>query len=171
MDDTFDNELEEVLRAEKLISESKRPSSGIWYYVFLPSGWELRTFPYSEYPPEGHIEFWVKYIVPELVKAWSLDADQKRKLLGVYRGMPRGRVDFSASSHGFEVEGEKPNTWYLFHGDDFPKAVDAEKSTLENAFNLSNFAVRGLTQFKYAAHEKMLPDHLKVVKNILPSME
>lgn len=167
----FENELNEALRAEKLLKESKRPSSGIWYYARFRDGWKLMTFPYGEYPAEGHENYWRKYVVPKLAVDWEFSSNKIRKLLDAYRGMPRGRVDLSASNQGFEVAGEKPNYWYFFHGNDFPaKVVKAEQSRLIDAFNLVGFALRGLVEFQFSEHETMLPEHERTVKAVLKEM-
>jgi len=159
--------LAEILKSERLIKESRRPSSGIWYYVYLPTGWQRRSFKYSEYPPDGHEAFWKRYLVPLLVKAYKLSETKKKELESAYRGFPRGRVDLSASEDGMAVAGEKPNTWYFFHGNDFPVQPEAEKSRLVDDFNLTGLAVRGLVEFRHAAHEEMLSEHRAIVQRIL----
>ena len=157
--------LAEILKSERLIKESRRPSSGIWYYVYLPTGWQRRSF--KEYPPDGHEAFWKRYLVPLLVKAYKLSETKKKELESAYRGFPRGRVNLSASEDGMAVAGEKPNTWYFFHGNDFPVQPEAEKSRLVDDFNLTGLAVRGLVEFRHAAHEEMLSEHRAIVQRIL----
>jgi len=159
--------LTSILKSERLIKESRKPSSGIWYYVYLPTGWQRRSYKYSEYPPDGHEAFWKRYIVPLLAKAYKLDDAKAKKLESAYRGFPRGRVDLSASKDGLAFAGEKPNTWYFFHGNDFPVQPEAEKSRLVDDFNLTGFAIRNMVEFKHAVHEEMLPDHRAIVQKIL----
>jgi hypothetical protein len=166
----FNAQLEEALKQERLIKESRKPSSGLWYYVYFAPSWKREVFLATAHGSIGHDIAWKDYVVPELMKHYKIaDRDQERALVSAYRGMPRGRVDMSASSNEFRMAGEKPNAWYLFHGDDFPKGLiaESEKSLLVSDFHLTNFAVRDLVEFKFARHETMLPEHKEIVQKII----
>ena len=58
--------LEEVLGAEEVsrlraINESRKPTQGIWYYIYYEPKWELVVFKADEYGNLSHLEAWGNY--------------------------------------------------------------------------------------------------------------
>jgi hypothetical protein len=169
MPDDFDAQLDEALKRERKIQESVQPSSGIWYYVYFKPDWRLEVYKSSDYGFIGHEDAWKRYIVPELVKHYKLTSAQARDLADAHQGMPRGRVDISASTGGFRIEGEEPGMWYLFHGSDSPiqRSEKKEMDALISQFNLIGLALRDKVQFKHKGHETMNAEDMETVQKIL----
>jgi hypothetical protein len=165
----FDAQLDEALKRERALAESVQPTSGIWYYVWLDPEWRLEVFTAREYGYIGHEDAWKKYVCPELVKHYKLTPAQARDLADAYQGMPRGRVDLSASTANFMVAGERPGAWYIWHGSDSPsgRSDKKEADVLVSRFNLTGPACRGLVVFKHAGHETMNAEDKQTVERIL----
>jgi hypothetical protein len=145
------------------------PTPGIWYYVYYAPDWKLEIYRHKEFGLIGHPEAWERHIVPRLASHYRLSPAQARKLAELCYAMPRGRVDASASSGGFVVEGEEPGCWYLFHGGDFPSCLPAaaEERRLVNAFGLVRFALRNKARLKACGHETMNPEHQAAIREII----
>jgi len=164
------SELDEVLgiSAEDVrkLEESRKPSTGIWYYVYLKPKWVLMTFSDAEYGALSHYEAWMKYIVPKLIDHYDIE-DNIDDLEDAYRGVPRGRVDVTTDLEmGLRAEGGPK--FFLLHGDDFPSGTKSgQLGKIMSRFNLSHLAARGVVVDKAVDHEKMDPEHQKIVTSIV----
>jgi hypothetical protein len=155
--------LENIFKYAKQINESRKPITGIWYYIYLEPKWQLYIYKADEYQNISHLEAWIKYIVPKLKEFYGLD--KKDILEDAYRGFPRGRVDLNTSPEIIDPS----NKFMIFHGDDFPSGLNriTEEGKILNGFNLAGLIARGLAKFEFAEHETMDPGHKEVVENVI----
>jgi len=158
----LNKKLHEVLGVEiEVITEDASPTEGMWYYIYLKPKWVRIDVKTSEYGEIGHPKFWEKYIVPKLIEHYGLEESAKEDLEYLCYSMPRGRVA--------EIKGK----WHFFHGDDFPSllSIKAEEKRLISTFNLTHLAIRDMTEFRVAEHEKMDETHKKRLQEIIGEVE
>ena len=140
MSKEFEAKLAEALR-RRLLHEDRRPSEGIWYWVYLKPDWELRVFKNTEYGDFlTHVDVWEDYIAPLLAEHYNVSL---KSLINIPYAMPRGRV----------VK-RKDGTWFLYHGNDAPGGLAKWKKKIIHAFNLEGQV--GLINWDVDDHEKML---------------
>jgi len=141
----------------RIIKTSSRPSSGIWYYVWDGSKWELIVWKTHE-AFSGHPEAWEAEIAPNLAKKLGLDARKARELAEISYCMPRGRVDATGTS---EQIAANDYDWRLYHGGDIPSVLnkETEERKMISAFDLSGPFIRGKAKFEVVPHETMFPAH------------
>src|SRR3954466_11942156 len=125
-------------------------------YYWFPSpldvrtAWAVLTCHDLGFDPEvGHVDLWPA-VVERLAAAWGRDAGGlRRRLVGRYTGLPRGRVT-------------RPGRIFLIlHGDDAPVADWREK--LAEGYRLAGYAHR----FLFDEHERMLPGDPERVEEAL----
>jgi len=141
----------------RITKVSSRPSSGIWYYVWDGSTWELMVWKTHE-AFSGHPEAWESAIAPELARKLGLDARKTSELCEIPYCMPRGRVDATGTS---EQILSNDYDWRLYHGGDIPSGLnkEAEERKLVSAFDLTGPLLHGKAKFEVVSHETMLPAH------------
>jgi hypothetical protein len=149
-----------------VLKEDARPSSGIWYYVWLAPKWERVIVKHSEFGPYGHPKFWENYIADKIVKHYKLKLSDLAVVKELCYSMPRGRVDYVPKSD-VELVGEKPDTWYMDFGGDIPGDVESEQRHLISGFNLTGFAIRNKVEFRVVPHEKMLETHKDAMQKLI----
>lgn len=165
-DENFEKELAEALAFRHKLNEDRRPSPGIWYYIYLAPEWKRLAFRYIEYPKvPDHPTAWQEYVVPALTTHYKLTPEQARQLEDLPYAMPRGRVDLTANQPNDPIS----NKWLMSFGNDFPAGLDVEteKGRLINDFNLANFACRDMVIFTVHEHEKMTLKHKDAIQKII----
>jgi hypothetical protein len=106
-----------------------KPSSGIYYCLRFPAGWEIAAYRFDQYSEDlCHADIWEEEISKRLAGAWAESLRVTRETLflslrNLPYGFPRGRVAFA--------ENKK---WTIYHGKNLPVSVD--KSQVEKTFSL-----------------------------------
>ncbi len=139
-------EAERRARQRKIVLESRAPQAGAFWFIPQDDKWEIYSFFESNHASStDHYLMWAKYVAPLLIP------NPPRAVKNAYAGLPRGRVVVYPNG-----------TAKIFHGDDLP---EGETSILKVAreFNLP----RGKYKAVFEAHERMLPDDYRVIKQAL----
>ena len=170
--DRFEQHLKGALN-KRTIVESQKPTTGIWYYIYYRPTWVREVFRHDEFGPTGHDHAWKHYIVPKLAKHYKLSDRRVLLVDGMYRSMPRGRVDISVSTPNFIMKGEEIGMWYAFHGNDFPIWLNrkVEETSIINEFSLNGPAAHSMVKFRYAAHETMIDDMKLALQKIIGKVQ
>jgi len=139
------------------LREDRRPSEGVWYFIWLKPKWVLEAYKFTEYGDsfgQLHSTLWEKYLADKVGNHYGIDPDEiygMDSLRNASSGMPRGRVALTDSG------------WALYHGNDTPIPFDKAKTILLNAFELSQFNNR----FEYDDHEIMTPEDQETIQEAI----
>lgn len=140
-----------------VLSESKEPQTGIYFWIPTSKGWRLETFFDSQFPSQrgydlDHATIWRKWV------STMLRIDDPAKTRGIahnYAGLPRGRITKSMPRKGGIAK------YLILHGDDSP--IKNAAKTIAARFNLPP----GSWVWEYDDHERMLDDDVRIIKRFL----
>jgi len=148
--------LREKLKRENL-RRDRRPSAGIWYWVWLRPNWILCDFKETEYGKITHEQVWVKYVAPEIARHYRLTKHDAERLNPLTKSLPRGRV----------FRGRKTGFWIFMHAADNPRGNQHFEMLLPSRFNLTKQLLFGGVSFAKDELLEMLPSDQSALKAII----
>lgn len=139
-----------VALQSRLISESRRPQLGLYWWSPDKNGVRLSSFFEEDYGMTTHSVIWRKYAATIL---GLNDVNVPKEILGAYCGLPRGRVNLIYKE-------STPIGWTIRHGNDTPESgID----WIVSEFNLPDTKV-------IEEYDEILtvdPRHVKIVNSFL----
>lgn len=142
----------------RVLKESARPQTGIYWIVPTSKGWSIFEFFDETYGELMHDDVWREYMVPLLI-----DRSSKKvpRIEIAYAGLPRGRVAITMPRSRHESAGKE---FVVYHGNDTPEPKLLEYA--KSRFNLPS-SVRAV----FDDHEVMIPEHMLIVRKQLAGIK
>lgn len=155
----------DILAARWLLRSSltsHSPTTGCYFVVRLPVGWQAIAFREDEFPGEpGHVELWTQeYGLAEwLARQWAAPLGKKPRLLAAelsecWYGFPRGRVTKSGSQ--FQVR----------QGADLTRKMNVTRPALEALFGIQPRTTRK-TRWIFDEHERCQRGDVESIRSLL----
>jgi len=141
---------EKIKQRIRLACESRQPSEGVWYVVYLKPKWILRAYKEIEFKGVEHVDIWEKDV--SVIVAEHYKVSQEEVALHPY-GFPRGRVvNLNPSKKEIATKAEMYGSqWAVYHGDDLPGGTAKWQRQIVGAFDLA--PAIGRINWRFDNHE------------------
>jgi hypothetical protein len=133
-----------------------KPTTGIFYVIRYPEGWEVVASRHDEYPDDGHPDFWRRAAVTAMLaqrwhKALDLPSDELSEDLRKYDyGFPRGRI------------AKVGKQYCVYYGKDIQPYMKISRKMVERLFN-----IEGKARWVFDEHEQCLKSDKEEVQRLL----
>ena len=143
-------------------ASSHSPTTGCYYVVRLPLGWQAIAFREDEFPGEpGHVKLWMQeYGLSDwLARQWATPLGKSpgrlvAELSECWYGFPRGRVTQSGSQY------------QVRHGADLTRKMNVTRPALEALFGIQPCATRK-SKWIFDEHERCQREDVESIRSLL----